>query len=73
MNLYMHKFYNCILFILLIAIVYFVSKKKHLMIKSYDNTPILDENVEYIHTQNAKDYTKQVPNIHTTTNMFQIN
>ena len=43
------------------------------MIKAYDNSPILDENVEYIHTPNAKDYTKQIPNIHTTTNMFQIN
>lgn len=73
MNLYMHKFYNCILFILLIVIVYFVFKKKHLIIKPYDNSPILDENVEYIHSPNAKDYTKQIPNIHTTTNMFQIN
>ncbi len=68
----MHKFYNCILFILLIVILYSLFKNKNILKKQKD-TPVLNNNFQYIQTQNAKDYTKQIPNIHTTTNMFQIN
>ena len=68
----MHKFYNCILFILLILILYSLFKNKNIF-KKPKPLPVFNKKFQYIETQNAKDYTKQIPNIHTTTNMFQIN
>ena len=77
----MKRFINCILFITTIILLYYsihffydLTKKEETLIT---DEPIIQNTYQNINNTNEPlvekyDYTKLSPNIHTTTNMFQI-